>query len=304
MEATQFASVNAAGRNTVTLESWVNACIERQRHCYLLLDSLQAEDSHLRLRVMNVPYASLFDGTREEGLQDIAPLLVEMTGLDESRRRRMMSWLLQLGCAAPCLSGYESPLSLKTLASHLRKFHHVGLSEGQMMMMRWYDTRILPVWLQVLKPPQAKLFTSGLSSLAYLDRFGEVQVVQYDNPPDSSDTPALSDLPLIQLDDDQFGVLVDASEPDQIADMLTNSVPDMASAIPLAERFAFIERHRRAALALKIDSTLERCLYCSLALLYGENFAQEDRWKAGLERVSRKEISLEELVQASDTSNI
>ncbi|WP_457824413.1 DUF4123 domain-containing protein, partial [Staphylococcus aureus] len=72
---------------------------------------------------------------------------------------------------------YESTLGLHDFAAHLRNFHHAGLSDGQAMMMRWYDTRILPIWMQALTKDQLALFTGGMLSLAFVDRFGEARTL-------------------------------------------------------------------------------------------------------------------------------
>ncbi|UIN21229.1 DUF4123 domain-containing protein [Herbaspirillum frisingense] len=248
------------------LLAWEQACAERGHGGYLLLDGAQAEGSHLALQAMRVPYASLFEGKREEVLPEIAPLLVALSGLDMQRRERLVSWILPLAFSVPCLSWYESPLPLPALAAHLRNFHQVGLSDGQAMMMRWYDTRILPIWLQALDPEQARLFTGSMLSISYIDRFGEAKTIHRGDQSGPPSAPLPLDQPLVTLDDRQFGLLVDAGDLDALVNHLKFVIPDETRKVGPRTLLDFVATYQREAMGAGLDDLDRQSQYVLLAL--------------------------------------
>ncbi|AON53071.1 DUF4123 domain-containing protein [Herbaspirillum seropedicae] len=248
------------------LQAWALECTDRRHGAYLLLDSAQAEGSHLKLQAMRLPYASLFDGKREEALPEIAPLLIGLSGLDAPRRERLASWISQLAFSAPCLSWYESPLPLQAFAAHLRNFHQVGLSDGQAMMMRWYDTRILPIWLQALTPEQRSLFTGGMFSIAYVDRFGEAKTIHQASEAGPPSAPPPLDQPLVTLDDQQFGLLVDAGDLDTLVNHLKFVIPDETRKLAPRTLLDFVAKYQQEAVAAGLDDIDRQAQYVLLAL--------------------------------------
>lgn len=50
------------------------------------------------------------------------------------------------------------------------------------MLLRWYDTRILPVWLQLLTAEQKAVFTAAIEEWHYFDRFGDLQPLPLPGP--------------------------------------------------------------------------------------------------------------------------
>jgi hypothetical protein len=83
--------------------------------------------------------------------------------------------------------------------------------------------------------------------------------------------------PLVLSEAQEFGIL-DASEPDQVAQQLQAMMPEHYRQIALPERHAFLSRHMAEAKTAGIIATNELALYCGLALLYGEEFARKPAW--------------------------
>lgn len=248
------------------LHHWARASLARQRSPYLLLDSAQAENSHLALQRWQVPYASLFDGTHEASLPEIAPLLICLSGLAPAMLEKVCDWAEKLGYGAPCLSWMESPWPLAQLAQHLRQFHAVGLSDRQQMMLRWYDTRILPVWLACLAPLQREQFVAGLLSLRYINRFGDVAVLLDVDTAAAAPHDAPVELPLIHLDDAQYGMLVDAGDVDTLISHLRRVITDETNDTPPRLLYEFVARYQQRALAAGIDDLDRQTQYLLLAL--------------------------------------
>ncbi|EJN07161.1 DUF4123 domain-containing protein [Herbaspirillum sp. YR522] len=250
------------------LSAWNRQANADDRHRYALLDSAQAEDSHLQLDRWRIRYASLFDGKREESVKEIAPLLIDLKTIRADLRERVLDWLWQLGTDQPCLSWMDSRLPLGPLAQHLKLFHTVGLSDHQTMMLRWYDTRILPMWLECLKPGQHRQFSGVLLSLHCLDRSG-TRVTFFEREQPQAPSPAEPALgrPLLQLDDIQFARLMDASHLDMLLHHLQRFVASELDTVPRARLMGFLDGQLKALQAAGIDDA-DRQVQCLLLALF------------------------------------
>ncbi len=248
------------------LHNWIRQSLEQGRWPYLLLDTAQAENSHLMLQRWNVPYASLFEGTHEACLPEIAPLLVQLSGLPPPMLQKVSSWAENLGYAAPCLSWVESPWPLDALACHLRKFHTVGLSDNLKMMMRWYDTRILQVWLACLNPLQKEQFGAGILSLQYINRFGDIEILLTNNNDGATPDCLPLGAPLISLNDQQYSMLIDAAGTDTLISHLRRVITDETNKTAPRLLFEFVGQYQQRALAAGIDDLDRQTQYLLLAL--------------------------------------
>lgn len=237
-----------------------------RRSMLLILDTAPAENSHEVLNRMGVAYLSLFEGTPEESLLEIAPLVIPVSPLDANLRSRVFEWIEKLAYSAPCLTWLETDASPQDMATHLRRFHTVGLSDKQTMLMRWYDTRILPVWLSCLSSDQAAAFTAHIAHVAYVDRFGEVSVPAIERR--QQDFPAAPSFgePLIALNDAQYSMLVDATELDVLVKHLRQVIPDELKQVPARTLTRFVSEHQQDALAAGLDDIDRQAQYVLLAL--------------------------------------
>jgi len=232
----------------------------------LVVDTAAAEGSYATLDRWKVPYHSLFDGTPEESLLEIAPLLIPVNGLDAETRSRVFAWAQKLAYAAPCLSWVETDAPPASLAEHLRRFHVVGLSEGQSLLMRWYDTRILPVWLACMTAAQAQAFTAHVSSWGYVDRLGEVSAAAIERPPaDFPTTPPYGE-PLVTLTDAQYGMLIDATELDVLLKHLRQIIRDELKRVPVRTLTQFVSKYQQAAISAGLDDIDRQAQYLVVAL--------------------------------------
>lgn len=232
----------------------------------LVVDTAAAEGSHATLDRWNVSYHSLFEGTPEESLLEIAPLLIPLNGLNAETRNRVFAWAQKLAYAAPCLSWIETDAPPAALAEHLRRFHVVGLSEGQSLLMRWYDTRILPVWLACMTAAQAQAFTAHVSSWAYVDRLGEVSAAAIErSPADFPPEPPYSE-PLVTLTDAQYGMLIDATELDVLLKHLRQIIRDELKRVPARTLTQFVSKYQQAAISAGLDDIDRQAQYLMVAL--------------------------------------
>lgn len=189
-----------------------------------------------------------------------------MNELDAAARSRVFAWAQGLAYAAPCLSWIETDATPVALAEHLRRFHVVGLSEGQSLLMRWYDTRIFPVWLACLTTEQAQAFTAHVMSWAYVDRFGETSAALLEHPlGDFPPVPPYGE-PLVTLTDTQYGMLIDATELDVLLKHLRHIIRDELKRVPTRTLTQFVSKYQQAAIAVGLDDTDRQAQYLMVAL--------------------------------------
>ncbi|MDY0955813.1 DUF4123 domain-containing protein [Stenotrophomonas rhizophila] len=229
---------------------------------YAIIDSSQRPHFHERLTRWGVRYRSLFDGHAESSLTDIAPLLVEYPESDPNLR--LEAEIAQLAAAKPAVSLWWSALEPELLARHFHAFHLIKVPEkgGREMLLRWYDTRVLPELLRVLTPAQRFAFLSGVERLEYYDRFGDSQSWLLPEL-EAKELPALTPL---QLSDAQYAALLDACEPDVAIAQLRRVIPDEMRRLPYRALHPFVMHHMKETVAHGVDQVDDHVQYLLLAL--------------------------------------
>lgn len=248
------------------LIDWVKSSVNNGHKPYLIIDSAQFENSHLKLKKWHVSYESLFDGKPEASLPEIAPLLIVLFDLEAERIEQLCTWAIELAHKAPCVSWVESVLTAAAFAEHLRNFHEVNLSEGQSMLMRWYDTRVLPVWLACLSPAQAEQFTASMLSLNYVNRFGDSAELFRTQVPAALPASLPLGEPIITLTDTQYSMLVDASDVDTLVSHLRRVITDETNKVPQRTLVEFVGKYQQRAIEAGVDDLDRQTQYVLLAL--------------------------------------
>lgn len=230
-------------------------------HRYAVIDSAQRPHFHARLERLGARYRSLFEGTAEAGLLDIAPLLVAWP---EAAHTALDTEIGQMGAQKPGVSLLWSALELDELARQLRAFHLARVPEkgGREMLLRWYDTRILPALLDLLRPDQRAALLENVQRLQYFDRFGELQ--QW--PLDATSEAGLPALPPLRLDEQQYARLLDACEPDVAIAQLRRVIPDEMKKVPYRSLYPFIVDHLQDTMTHGVDQVDDHVQYLLLAL--------------------------------------
>lgn len=235
---------------------------------YAVIDSAQRPHFNERLGRLGIRYCSLFDGQAESSLTDIAPLLVEYA--NDASGSELSGEIERLGVAKPAVSLLASPLSLQDLALHFRAFHLIKVPEkgGREMLLRWYDTRILPVWLDLLTTAQQKAFLAGIHQWQYFDRFGDLREWVFPTIP-SEELPSL---PPLRLDQDQYARFLDACEPDVAIAQLRRIIPDEMRRVPARNLFPFVSMHLEDSRAHGVQQLDDHVQYLLLALYTSGGF--------------------------------
>jgi hypothetical protein len=114
----------------------------RKEPLYALLDAARDPLVLARLLRCDGMYQSLYDGPQAERLADVAPYLVALTPgtpfLETLVREGWgKSWGVYLACDRP----------LDAVRKHLRRFLTVETEDGKKLLFRFYDPRVLRVFL-------------------------------------------------------------------------------------------------------------------------------------------------------------
>ncbi|WP_153134190.1 DUF4123 domain-containing protein [Paraburkholderia agricolaris] len=122
---------------------------------------------------------TLYEGTYEgEDLMQISPCLMQLPELAE-QRDAVCSALLQRTNGRPMFSMLRpTTYRLAELASHLRRQLEARTEDGEAFLVRFADTRCLPVWTNVLTAAQRARFFAGIDAWWFFDRKGALVPVE------------------------------------------------------------------------------------------------------------------------------
>jgi hypothetical protein len=235
---------------------------------YLLVDAAQYPGIWrvLQYRFRRLQWLSLYEETTEmEDAVHTGPVLIKVT----TNQTKTLAWFLDHTQDIHGLSWLLSPLSLVELRGHLNSLMQVVAADSSEYTMRFFDTRILPVWYEVLSYEQ-KLHAFGpITNWSFLNREG-MECTLKGKAHHTAPLPKC-----LRLTPAQEDAMLSAAMPDLVIQQLENTAnPDLA-AMPGYQRYGFIvEQIDRAKIRYGLQSLSDIVFYCTLALSIGENFDQ------------------------------
>ncbi|MBF0527982.1 MAG: DUF4123 domain-containing protein [Deltaproteobacteria bacterium] len=109
---------------------------------YAILDPARSTQVLSGLHQFHPPAANLYQGQALEKMVDVTPTLVAL-----EPGSKFMNWLLAEGFGQSWGVFLVSPGNLKELGAHFRSLVHIWAPDGRRMYFRYYDPRVLPVFL-------------------------------------------------------------------------------------------------------------------------------------------------------------
>lgn len=136
--------------------------MEQPNYTYALLDCSAHEHAYRELtrRFADVQWRSLFDGTPEAHLVSAAPILIAAP----REHSLLLSWLGQLEQASPSVSWIASDYAMPALGSMLTRRMQCEINDGQEVVLRFYDPRILLGLPSALTAQQKRYFFAPVLS--------------------------------------------------------------------------------------------------------------------------------------------
>lgn len=118
---------------------------------YILLDAAKMEGNLYEARQRNTDHASLYRGRAEEELADVAPYLFKLEPGSEFEQ-----WYLENGWGQSWGIPFYSAHSFEEVFTHFRKFLLVKTEVGEELYFRFYDPRVLRIFLPTCDEKQLR----------------------------------------------------------------------------------------------------------------------------------------------------
>lgn len=247
--------------------------IETPYQIFALVDAAQFQAiwPALKHRYKEVQWLSLLENTGSQDAIKAGPLLL----LIDEQQNDALEWLFEQSRNGYFLSWMSSRLPFTELRDHLSSLLDVEIEDAGNWVMRYFDTRILPVWYSVLTGEQKAQVSSPIQVWGYIDRYGQAQHIKGAG---QDAAPPSKTFKLIQT---QERVLLDAAYPDAILEQLHNNENADLSALAKVQQYAFVAKQiKKAQTQYQIEATPDMVLFCTLALAEGNDFDMKSPYQA------------------------
>lgn len=118
-----------------------------------IIDSARNEDVFRYLITGNVLYKSLFEGTMDVQSYGVSGFLVEC-----KKESPLFQWMLKEAWGDSACIFFISKASFDELFSHFQKFNRVYLEDDRVVLFRYYDPRVLRIYLPTCYRAELELF--------------------------------------------------------------------------------------------------------------------------------------------------
>lgn len=230
----------------------------------------------------------LFGDLRAEA-ELASPWLVEVATGGENEVLEKTVWLAHRHSAVTWIS---SPLAAPELALQLRRRTEARLPDGDLVLLRFFDPRVLEALSQVLQDDEHRTFFDVGAAWCARSRLGSLLTIRAER---ASSRPREFRTPL-QLSQEQFSRLLKAAEIDTVMPELVQRISERFLAMSPTERVTFTQHWLARADELGIEQYPERVALCVLAGCLEPGFDARAPWRALLDEVREKVITLKQAV--------
>jgi len=266
---------------------------------FVLVDTSAAPGLVSTLRdLRSLPAVSLFDGAREAGAQEVAPVLVDLGALGTPpsySAGTLIGWLMKHCLTTSAWLTLHSPMDLPTLVGALKRRLDVQLPDDYPALLRYFDTRVFASLMQTLSEGQRQAFLGVAARWLWLDRGGGLHSV--------STTPAGTDplLATLCLNEAQQAAMIDAAEPDAVVHQMRQAAPDLCADRTGAALHQIASQCVKVARSHGIEDTRQLALFCLVEVEQGPQFYHQAAWQEGLAQMARSDRNFVRLVQDMET---
>ena len=139
---------------------------------YILLDAARMDSEFATAKALNNNFDSLYRGQSEETLASVAPYIFRVDRGQEFER-----WYFDQGWGDSWGVIVLSQDDMKSLHKHFRKFLMVQTEDGEELYFRFYDPRVLRVFLPTCDRDQLKEFFGEIDCFICEDENPEFGIV-------------------------------------------------------------------------------------------------------------------------------
>lgn len=238
---------------------------------YLLLDGAQINELLPCIYGMqnDASVHLLYQRTAYAELAEYGPYLVRTAPDGALTRHFEAHWQNHAGLLL------ASNAELDVLLDHLRSLVHARVDGGQAVLFRYYDPRILPLWLETLAPQERNLYLGPIQRIYRPTVEGQALLVQRDNQP--TEAQRYADEPWLHLNAEQLDTLSGAKQTlfeERLMEHLLSHFPDDLGHLDDNQRRQLVRRARDSAARHGYSSADEVARWSSLLLICGSDFPQ------------------------------
>jgi hypothetical protein len=257
---------------------------------YALIDGAQIDNIEVKISKFRAPFAKpLFDNTTEAALKEVSPWLVLAD--KNATQSKFIRRCLELQGASHSITWIISPLDSDALFQSLTQRTSATLSGNLDMMLRYFDTYRLPDLHSVLEEDQKNIFFGCANAWIYIDRQGEVAVIESSYAPQDAFTALV-------FTESQEQRILDASFPDELLRILQQDQAELVEEMPPQERYDQVKALVESAKNYKIENTKDLLYFCIVALSEGDDFNEQPKWAEILDKVKTGSASFAEAAVA------
>lgn len=129
---------------------------------YAVIDGAACPELRFKIYDWEPQSVCLWSGELEPDLQEVAPYMVLL-----DRDSSFTNWLISQGWNNNWNIYINSALEFKAFKKQIRKLLRVKSPEGKNMVFRFYDPRVLDVFLTGLESEQTEEFFQGINTIYY-----------------------------------------------------------------------------------------------------------------------------------------
>lgn len=230
----------------------------------------------------------------EPELDGASPLLLSIgDARDERSLNRLLFWLCEQGLHANALQWLQSPEDLHKLALRLMLRTQAITPEKTNVVLRYFDTRILPVLFKVFSAQQLRLLLSCTSAWWYADRYGVFQRA----PATTYEPGATTDrhLPFELTSEQELGLIAAGDVDAVVALLLDKEIASVTTMTP-PQQYDYAAPLIARANAYGIHDLPAVAAFCSLGFDIAADFFEHSPWAERLEDVRAGRRSFEEVL--------
>jgi hypothetical protein len=200
----------------------------------------------------------------------------------------------------PCAPAYSWVQTRATADAPLTAFSYLALLQvdGDLPLhCRFADTRVLPELLRVLTPAQTAPVAAAITSWHWIDRHGDIRTWLAAGIGEGQPTQVSESETLLELDARQFQKMLDASEPDTLFALLTETAPELIPAEQGGALHTQIAAHLADANRLGIVQAPDRLQFVILSLSCRKQFFEHPALSSTWLALREKKGSLSDLME-------
>lgn len=256
---------------------------------YWLLDqSSLPQGAWLKRLVGQGRWVDVLSGPSETTFNGATPVLVTARGACATPH--FVEALHRTARFANSVSLIDSELELDELQVVLCQNARVELPEAFEAVLRYFDSRTLPLLPQLFYPRQYAAFMRSISRWTYLDRWGQPQLMP--SAERSFQELSVGSVRLV-LDEKQEAQLIDDGLTDAVIDLLLTQHHPALSELAPPEQFDVVAPLVQTAKDAGFAEPPQAFAFVATALEHGVGFDQREPWSSRLTQYRAQQCSLE-----------